>query len=165
MQAHFDKETDNYSVEHRIRCKDGSYKWISSRGKIVQHDASGKPLRMVGTTNDITTMRSLSEKLQQSVKLITSLTNEVPGLVYQYRLMPTGDAFFSYASEGIRAIYEIEAEQVAENVDVISRLIHPEDFPRYQDSLKESATGRCAPTPPRGRKYSLARIYYRCHRA
>ncbi len=95
---------------------------------------------MVGTTTDITAMRSLSEKLQQSVNLITSLTNEVPGLVYQYRLMPNGDAFFSYASEGIKEIYEIEAEQVAENVDAINQLIHLEDLPLYQESLQESAS-------------------------
>ncbi|MFC7297757.1 sensor domain-containing diguanylate cyclase [Herminiimonas aquatilis] len=139
MQAHFDHKTDSYVVEHRIRCKDGSYKWISSRGKIVQHDASGRPSRMVGTTTDITAIRALSEELQQNVKLITSLTNEVPGLVYQYTLKPNGDAFFSYASEGIRDIYEIEAEQVAENIDAIIQLIHPEDLPRYQDSLRASA--------------------------
>lgn len=139
MQAHFDHKTDSYVVEHRIRCKDGSYKWISSRGKIVQHDASGQPSRMVGTTTDITAIRTLSEELQQSVKLITSLTNEVPGLVYQYTLRPNGDAFFSYASEGIRDIYEIEAEQVTSNIDAITQLIHPEDLPRYQDSLKASA--------------------------
>lgn len=54
--------------------------------------------------------------------------------------MPNGDAFFSYASEGIKDIYEIEAEQVANNLDAINQLIHLEDLPQYQDALKESAT-------------------------
>ncbi|WP_326494500.1 MULTISPECIES: PAS domain-containing protein [Achromobacter] len=35
MQDHFDGKTDSYEVEHRIRCKDGSYKWICSRGKVI----------------------------------------------------------------------------------------------------------------------------------
>ena len=82
MQAHFDRKTESYAVEHRILCMDGSYKWISSRGKVVSRDADGKALRMLGTTTDISEMRALSERLQQSVDLIACLTNEVPGLVY-----------------------------------------------------------------------------------
>lgn len=139
IQAHFDQKTESYAVEHRIRCKDGSYKWISSRGKVVSRDAEGKPLRMIGTTTDITTMRALSDRLRQSVDLITNLTNQVPGLVYQYRQMPNGDAFFSYASEGIRDIYELAPQQVAENVSLVHRIIHPDDFSEYAASLQASA--------------------------
>lgn len=141
IQRHFDQKTESYAVEHRIRCKDGSYKWISSRGKVVSRDAEGKPLRMIGTTTDITAIRALSDRLQQSVELITSLTNEVPGLVYQYRLLPNGDAFFSYASEGIRDIYEVMPEQVADNVSLIHQIIHPDDFANYCASLDASAAG------------------------
>ncbi|MDB5764744.1 MAG: hypothetical protein JWQ21_3739 [Herminiimonas sp.] len=139
MQAHFDQKTENYVVEHRIRCKDGSYKWISSRGKVVSRDMEGKPLRMIGTTTDITAMRALSDRLQQSVELITSLTNEVPGLVYQYQLLPNGDAFFSYVSEGIKDIYEVTPEQVAANAALIHQIIHPNDFANYCASLDISA--------------------------
>lgn len=139
IQAHFDQKTENYAVEHRIRCKDGSYKWISSRGKVVSRDQVGKPLRMIGTSTDITAIRALSDRLQQSVDLITCLTNEVPGLVYQYRLLPNGDAFFPYVSEGIRDIYEVTPEQLADNVSLVHRIIHPDDFTHYRASLEASA--------------------------
>ena len=141
MQAHFEQKTDSYEVEHRLRCKNGSYKWVSSRGKVVSRDADGKALRMIGTTTDITALRALSERLQQSVDLITNLTNQVPGLVYQYRLMPNGDAFFPYASEGIREIYELTPQQVADSAKPVQRLIHPDDFPNYATSLRASAAG------------------------
>lgn len=139
MRAHFDQKTENYAVEHRIRCKDGSYKWISSRGKVVSRDQHGKPLRMIGTSTDITAMRALSDRLQQSVDLITSLTNEVPGLVYQYRLLPNGDAFFSYVSDGIRDIYEVTPEQIANDAALIHGIIHPDDVTNYRASLDASA--------------------------
>ncbi|SEI77689.1 PAS domain S-box-containing protein/diguanylate cyclase (GGDEF) domain-containing protein [Pseudomonas linyingensis] len=140
IQAHFEGKTEGYAVEHRIRCKDGRYKWISSRGKVVSRDREGRPLRMIGTTTDITAMHALSERLQQSVDLLTNLTNEVPGLVFQYRRWPTGESLFSYASAGIQSIYEVTPEQVADSDAMIDALIHPDDLPAYRAALDASAT-------------------------
>ena len=66
IQAHFEQKTENYAVEHRLRCKDGSYKWVMSRGKVISRDSDGKPLRMTGTTTDISAMREMSERLRQT---------------------------------------------------------------------------------------------------
>jgi PAS domain S-box-containing protein len=51
---HFAGRTPLYRNEHRVLAKDGSWKWILSRGMVIARDASGKPLRMVGTHTDIT---------------------------------------------------------------------------------------------------------------
>lgn len=53
LQPHLDGLTPEYSCEHRVRCKDGGWLWIHDRGKVVERDAAGKPLRMVGTHDDI----------------------------------------------------------------------------------------------------------------
>jgi diguanylate cyclase (GGDEF)-like protein/PAS domain S-box-containing protein len=60
MQAYLDGATSAYKVECRMRCKDGSYKWILGRGMVVRRDADGKPMRMIGTSSDIT-QRKLAE--------------------------------------------------------------------------------------------------------
>jgi len=140
MQAHFETKTDSYAVEHRIRCKDGSYKWICSRGKVVNRDSDGRALRMVGTTTDITALREMAARLQQSFELITNLTDEVPGLVFQYRLMPDGHAFFPYASDGIRDIYELTPQQATTSAETVDALIDARDLAAYRQSLEESAT-------------------------
>jgi len=53
-QAHFDGITPSYVNEHRILCKDGTWKWVLTRGMVIRRDAHGKPLRMIGTHTDIT---------------------------------------------------------------------------------------------------------------
>ncbi|CAG4887211.1 sensor domain-containing diguanylate cyclase [Paraburkholderia saeva] len=139
MQAHFESRTDSYAVEHRIRCKDGTYKWICSRGKVVSRDRDGRARRMVGTTTDITALRDTAAQLQQTIDLITNLTDEVPGLVFQYREPVNGCGFFSYASDGIQDIYEVTPEQVAQSAGVVEALIDPRDLAAYRQSLLESA--------------------------
>ena len=139
MQAHFENKTDTYSVEHRIRCKDGSYKWIRSRGRVVSRDSEGRAQRMVGTTTDITALRETAESLQRTIDLITNLTNEVPGLVFQYRLDADGRATVPYASEGIRDIYELTPAEVLLSADPIEARIDARDIAAYRQSLRDSA--------------------------
>src|SRR5690606_7464165 len=71
--------------------------------------------------------------------LVTNLTNEVPGLVFQARLLPDGRSFFSYASKGLRDIYELEPEDVANSTDPIEALVHAQDRPSYRASLAACA--------------------------
>ena len=53
-EAHFAGHSATYVNEHRVRCKDGQWKWVLSRGIVISRDAQGKPLRMIGTHTDIT---------------------------------------------------------------------------------------------------------------
>ena len=53
-EAHFAGRAPTYINEHRVQCKDGSWKWILSRGLLLSRDEAGRPLRMVGTHTDLT---------------------------------------------------------------------------------------------------------------
>jgi PAS domain S-box-containing protein len=65
VKAHLDGNSAVYVSEHRVRCKDGSWKWILDRGLVVSRDAEGKPLRVIGTHTDITERVTQQEKLQE----------------------------------------------------------------------------------------------------
>ena len=54
VARHLAGETAVYENVHRMRCKDGSYKWVQDRGQVTARDASGRPTRLIGTHTDIT---------------------------------------------------------------------------------------------------------------
>ncbi len=56
-QAHFDGLTPTYVNEHRILCKDGSWKWVLTRGLLIRRTPDGRPARMIGTHTDITAQK------------------------------------------------------------------------------------------------------------
>lgn len=64
VERHFLGETLAYINEHRILCKDGSYKWILDRAMVVERSKDNKPLRVIGTHTDITTRRNVEESLK-----------------------------------------------------------------------------------------------------
>jgi diguanylate cyclase (GGDEF)-like protein/PAS domain S-box-containing protein len=139
IDDHLENRTAMYEVEHRLRCKNGSYKWVLSRGRVAARDANGMPLRMTGVTTDITETVALSEKLRQSAELLTHLTNEIPGVVYQYRELADGHRCFPYASAGIADIFGTTAQRAAASAASVEAAIHPDDLEGYRDSLAESA--------------------------
>lgn len=139
MRDHFDGNTELYTVEHRIRCKDGSYAWIASRGKVVSRDADGRALRMTGTSTIITQVKEMARQLQQNVELITNLADQVPGLLFQYRIAADGSDTFTYVSAGLAEIYELAPQQMVAGRAIVDALIHPDDLAACSASLLASA--------------------------
>ena len=66
QQAYLDGKTTLYTNERRMRCKDGSWKWVLMRGMLVSRDAAGKPLRIIGTHTDITERKQAAAAVQES---------------------------------------------------------------------------------------------------
>ncbi len=64
VQAYFKNEIENYAIEFRFRCKDGSYKWILARAALANRNKNGEPLRMVGTHTDISKSKELEARLR-----------------------------------------------------------------------------------------------------
>jgi PAS domain S-box-containing protein len=69
LQCHLRGAIPVYLQEMRLLCKDGSYKWILTRGKVILRDDGGGSIRMVGTHSDITDHRRLEEHLRQAQKM------------------------------------------------------------------------------------------------
>ncbi len=66
IESYLQGEPDIFDVEFRFKRKDSSYMWIRGRGKVVERDDEGKPLRFVGTHSDISIRKHTEQKLVES---------------------------------------------------------------------------------------------------
>lgn len=64
IDAHLQQTVPRYTAEYRMRCKDGSYKWILARGQ-TQWDEKRQPIRMIGSHQDITHQKQTELELAQ----------------------------------------------------------------------------------------------------
>ena len=69
LYDHLEGRKDFYENEHRMVCKDGQYKWILDRGKVIAWGEDKKPLRVIGTYQDITESKKMTESLRFSQKM------------------------------------------------------------------------------------------------
>ncbi|MBP7371931.1 MAG: PAS domain S-box protein [Opitutaceae bacterium] len=75
-----------FEVELRMHHKDGSWLWTLSRGKVMERDASGAPLRAAGTLIDITQRRQREEALHSSERKLAEIFRASPEMIVVSRL-------------------------------------------------------------------------------
>ncbi|MDT8407688.1 MAG: diguanylate cyclase [Methylococcales bacterium] len=71
LQSIYQHEQAYYQCELRFRHKKGHWVWVSSRGKVMDWNTDGTPLRVVGTHSDISAQKHAMLKLQQAAKVFT----------------------------------------------------------------------------------------------
>lgn len=77
LNEHLEGRTDIYWNEHRLKCSDGSYKWILDRGKVVKRSISGSAEQMIGIHTDITELRKISAENNKLLNIVESTVNEI----------------------------------------------------------------------------------------
>lgn len=122
------------TYENRFRCKDGSYRWLSWNS----HPFADEGV-MYSVARDITDAKRAAQEAEMANEILRKLTNQVPGVVYQYLLRPDGTSCFPFASEGIYDIYGVRPEEVRENGSIVFSRVHPDDLDRVSKEIFESA--------------------------
>jgi PAS domain S-box-containing protein len=67
--AHLKGSTSRIDTRYRMRARDGSWRWIHSRGQAMERDATGRVLRIAGTHADITAIEDLHRRLFAATRL------------------------------------------------------------------------------------------------
>lgn len=82
FQKHLNGEHEIYENISRIKCKDGSYKWVLDKGKIISHLKDGKPKRIIGVHIDITESKKNEETLSKSITLIKKQNDKLKNFAH-----------------------------------------------------------------------------------
>lgn len=82
VQEHISGQSTLYQAQFRMRQKNGLWKWIQARGKVVEWDDVHQPLRFVGTHTDITRQKQMEEELRNSEQRFRALTELSPAGIY-----------------------------------------------------------------------------------
>jgi len=130
-EAYFSGDDAAYVSERRMQCKDGSWKWILSRGMVVARDAQGKPLRMIGTHNDITERHLHEQELQLAATVLQTMDEAVTVTNANNNIISVNPAFTTIT--GYSA-----AEVIGNNPKLLASGTHTQTF--YQHMWRQLET-------------------------
>lgn len=119
-----------------------SHEWTLLRGdgselpatltiSVIQDNDTGL-LGYLAIIQDLSELQLVRQRLQK-------IAEQVPGMLYQFVRYSETDFHFAYASEGIRALYNISPEQAMHHPECLFDVIVPEDIPRTMESMRISA--------------------------
>lgn len=80
LKKHLSGEIPYYDAEFRQRHKDGSWRWVNARGKVIEWSEAGEPLRMSSTHLDITEQKEAMEAHEASRHLLKSIFDATSGV-------------------------------------------------------------------------------------
>ncbi len=76
--GYYNNAIDSHNIEYRIYDKNGKIKWIQDRGIIIEKDANGKPLRLVGIHSDISTNKEYEAEIAKQKDFYHHILNKLP---------------------------------------------------------------------------------------
>lgn len=140
LNAHLRGDVADYVSEHRVLCKDGSYKWILDRGRVMSHAPDGTPARIVGTHTDISRERFLADVAAQASTRYRAIFNST----FQLMWLLSPDGQLLEANDTALDFAGVQPE------DVIGKpfwechwwLTHPETQTTLQQAVLRAASGQ-----------------------
>lgn len=122
-----------YTAEFRLRPRaDGRERWVSATGQTFFE--GGRPVRLVGTAQDVTEARDLREALRETEELARRVTDAVPGILYVYDLVEGRNVWGN--REMVDMLGYAREEIAAMGSRLLETLLHPDDLERHAAHLE-----------------------------
>jgi PAS domain S-box-containing protein len=136
VQAALESADGLYRSEYRLLRPDGTVAWLGENGR-VEFDDAGRPLRLIGISQDITARKEAEDVLRDSELRFRTLVENTGDLFWisdyeQRRLL--------YASPAFAEIWGRSVDEVYARYETWMEAIHPEDRDRVQQSYPRDTT-------------------------
>jgi len=137
----FNRETLIYKNQHRLLCKDGSYKWVLARGKVVSWTDDNKPLRMIGTHTDITVQKQADFELHQAHTQYLNLVENIGDKFVIYSHLAQ-EGCITYVSDSFEDVFGLKKDDIigkswGEKINWL-----PEDIEATEAIVKQQIEGK-----------------------
>ncbi|AZO70283.1 MULTISPECIES: EAL domain-containing protein [unclassified Mesorhizobium] len=120
---HIAGHTGSIETELRLKHKDGHWVWVLDRGGIVERDAEGKPLRLMGVQTDITRQKEAEAALEQiNVRFRLALAASGTG-IWHYDIGTNK----SYWDARTREIFGLVSDTDEVTAGLWHTYLHPDD--------------------------------------
>ena len=133
IQQHLE-EREPYSIDLRLRCKDGTYRWFHARGQAIW-DESSQPLRMAGSITDITPRKQAEAALRESEERYRSIVQTANEGVW----LIDDEANTLYINERMAAMLDRTPEQIMGRE--VSEFCFPEDVEEARQRITNNLRG------------------------
>jgi diguanylate cyclase (GGDEF)-like protein/PAS domain S-box-containing protein len=130
LQEHIVGNTEQYDSEHRIRNAAGEWVWVRSRGKLVERDGNGAPLRMAGTARDITSLRRAERERRVALEVLRSMSEAVAVIDTEFRFISVNPSFSRITGYS-------EQDVISRDSRILDSRQHSEDFYRRMRDILE----------------------------
>ncbi len=135
LREHILGETDHYESQHRIRHpRTGEWITVLARGKVVERDLEGHPLRLAGTARDVSESHHNERERLIASEVLRSMTEAVSVIDLQFRFVSVNRAFTLTTGYS-------EDEVVGQSSALLDSTQHPPEFYRQLRETME-LTGR-----------------------
>ena len=122
-------ESDERSIEYRIRRPDSTYFWVNDEQHIVR-DAQGEPVEIVGSWTDITASKEAEEAKESARERLDLLLGAAPVVVYSF--VASGDFAPTFVSASIRQMLGYAPDEYLKDADFWRGHVHPDDLPEVE---------------------------------
>ncbi|TVP81178.1 MAG: diguanylate cyclase, partial [Alkalicoccus sp.] len=133
---HSKENQSRWCTEVRIRKTTGDVRWIRASSKpVFMEDGS---IIWHGYIMDITEEKNKERALKENEEKMCGFFSQVPGMIYQFNVHPTGEHELVTTSDGIWDLIKLKPETVYQDISSMFGRVHPEDLPKMIAMIEES---------------------------
>ncbi len=132
LRDHFEGRADTYSVEVRLRTVDNQWRWVLTRGTVVERDQHGRPVRMVGTHTDIAERKQAELALHTSEDRFRTLTMASPLGIF----LADATGASTFITPRMRDVWQVPVDALLG--DGFRTAVHPDDRARVHAAWRKA---------------------------